>query len=234
MKKTLKMMATLAALLAMLGFVSCSSDDDDDDGSDQGNHTTAESGSSTTGGSTETTGGSTTESGSQEKSETFSVDITSFDFKTATAGLTDTAASDKNGTYPLAVGDTKLEDGYFTVVQSEKKTTKYYTDKARSKINAIELGKLSDSTYIKFTVTGSADVTVTATSTSGSNTSYLDIIPENGTQSFDSATTVKGSSTTEVTKKGLTAGTYWIVTVADDTRKSNVRITKLEAVQTAN
>lgn len=81
MKKTLKMMATLAALLAMLGFVSCSSDDDDDDdGSNPGQKTTAESGS--TAGTTDSGNAGSTDGGSATTGgETTSV-TASWDFST--------------------------------------------------------------------------------------------------------------------------------------------------------
>ena len=154
-------------------------------------------------------------------------------FATATAGLTDTVTdSNKNGKYKITDGTT-LADGYFTVVQSSSSSTTYYTDKGRTKINAIELDKQSNKSYIKFTVTGKAEVTVSATSTGGSNTSYVEIVSENGEATKASATAVTGTDSATEVKKTCSAGTYWIVVWTDDTDKSLARISSLKAVQTA-
>ena len=155
-------------------------------------------------------------------------------FATATAGLTDTVTdSSKNGKYAIADGTT-WGDGYFKLKQNGTKTT-YYTNKDRTKINAIELGSYSsNNTYIEFTVTGSAEITVSATSTGGSNTSYVEIIEKGKSPTKESATVVSGTSSATEVKKSCTAGTYYIAVWTDNTDKSLARITLLKAVQTVD
>lgn len=169
-----------------------------------------------------------------KQSGTFSEDITKLDFATSTEGLTDTITdTTKNGKYKIN-NDTTLANGYFKIVQSEKSSTTYYTDKDRTKINAIELDKQGNNSYIEFTVTGSAEVTVSAKSTGSSNKSYVEIVATNGEGTFETATEVSGTaSATEITKT-CPAGTYWIVVVTDDTKKSLARIESITAVQTVN
>ena len=170
-----------------------------------------------------------------KESGTFEEDITELDFATATTGLTDTLNGDteKNGKYTIKDGTT-LADGYFKIVQSEKSSTTYYTDKARTKISAIELDKQSNNTYIEFTVTGSAVVTVSAKSTGSNNTSYVEIVKADMEGTFDTATAVSGTSNATKIEKTCPAGTYRIVVVTDDSKKSLARIESSKAVQTVN
>lgn len=167
-----------------------------------------------------------------KKSGTFTEDITALPFS-VTTGLTDTAASTSNGKYKITNGTT-IANKYFKIVQSDNSSTVYYTDKNRTKINAIELDKQSNDSYIEFTVTGSAEITISAKSTGGSNTSYVEIVAADGTGTFETATTVTGTSTATEIKKTCKAGTYRIVVVTDDSRKSLARIESITAVQTVN
>ena len=168
-----------------------------------------------------------------KKSGTFEVDITQLPFS-VTNGLTDTAASGSNGKYTIKDGTT-LADGYFKIVQGTKGVTAYYTDKARTKISSIELDKQRNGAYIEFTVTGSAEVTVSAISTGGSNTSYVEIIKADTEGSFDTATEVSGNTEKTEIKETCTEGTYWIVVVGDgDKKNSSARIDSIKAVQTVN
>lgn len=192
---------------------------------------TSNNGGSGTGGSG--TGGSGATSATA-LSGTFSVDIASLNFSEATNGLTDTVTdTSKNGKYKIANGTT-LANGYFTVVQSSTSSTTYYTDKNRTQINAIELDKQSNNSYIKFTVTGTAAITVSATSTGSNNKSYVEIVSENGTATKATCTEVLGTSPATTITKNCSAGTYWIVVWTDSTDKSLARITSLSAVQSVN
>lgn len=168
-----------------------------------------------------------------KKSGTFTEDITALPFS-VTTGLTDTVTdSSKNGKYTITNGTT-IAGGYFKIVQSDKSSTVYYTDAKRSKINSIELDKQSNNSYIEFTVTGSAEITISAKSTGGSNTSYVEIVAADGTGTFETATVVTGNSSATEIKKTCKAGTYRIVVVTDDNKKSLARIESITAVQTVN
>ena len=167
-----------------------------------------------------------------KKSGTFEVDITQLPFS-VTDGLTDTVNTDgKNGKFVIKNGTT-LADGYFKIVQNEgKSNTAYYSDSKKTKISAIELDKQSNNTYIEFTVTGSAVVTVSATSTDKDNSAYVEIVAANTKSTIETATEVKGSNNGNTTiTKTCTAGTYWIVVVQD---YKLARIDSIRAVQTVN
>lgn len=169
-----------------------------------------------------------------KKSGTFGADITELDFS-VTEGLTDSETDDKKPSkYKIPESRTLIGDGYFTLVQGDKKNSSYYTNNKRDAIAAIELGKQIDGIYIEFTVTGSAEVTVDANSTDTNNTSYVAIVKESETGTFDNAEEVRGTTPTTITKE-CTAGTYRIVVVtAESPKNKNARITSLKAIQTAN
>lgn len=167
-----------------------------------------------------------------KESGTFEVDITQLPFS-VTDGLTDTVNTDgKNGKFVIKNGTT-LADGYFKIVQNEgKSNTAYYSDSKKTKISAIELDKQTNKTYIEFTVTGSAEVTVSATSTDKSASAYVEIVTANTQSTTGTATEVKGSDDGKTTiTKTCTAGTYWIVVVED---QKLARIDSIKAVQTVN
>lgn len=172
MKKSLKMMAALSALLAMLGFVSCSSDDDDDDDGSSpqtttetgGSGTTTTEGTGTTGGTGEnTTEGTGTTGGTGEN----------------TTGGTGTTTTEKtvvvtyNFTKQNKITSTKALDDTFTAVVAgtnvgTKSMQGYDIDKDAGtgymKMTANGLSYNSKLQYgIKFTVSKTSDIKITAT-----------------------------------------------------------------------
>ena len=141
-----------------------------------------------------------------------SMDVATLVFADVTEGLTDTAASDKNGTYMIPASTTIL--GALTPAKDDKAF--WYTDKARTKISALQL---NGEGALNFTLSGAATVKVTFLSTGVTNTSAITV---NGT-----ANSVTGKTATEFTWEISEAGDYSILSSGT----SNARITKLSIVE---
>lgn len=141
-----------------------------------------------------------------------SMDVATLVFADVTDGLTDTAAADKNGTYMIPASTTIL--GALTPAKDDK--AYWYTDKARSKISALQL---NGEGALNFTLSGAATVKVTFLSTGDANTSAITV---NGT-----ANSVTGKTATEFTWEISEAGDYSILSSGT----SNARITKLSIVE---
>lgn len=141
-----------------------------------------------------------------------SMDVATLVFADVTKGLTDTAAADKNGTYMIPASTTIL--GALTPAKNDK--AYWYTDKARSKISALQL---NGEGALNFTLSGAATVKVTFLSTGTTNTSAITV---NGTEN-----SVTGKTEQEFTWEISDAGDYSILSSGT----SNARITKLSIVE---
>ncbi len=136
-----------------------------------------------------------------------------------------TPGADKDA---IAAGTT-YDDGYFTVVGS---VTQRY-DAEKGGVYAIELGK-GMSGGLEFTVTGTAKVTITVSSTGGSNTSTIAIINAVTGQvmtNVEGLSTVDGTSATTLTYVDLEAGTYRIVSPTNDEYKRGTRLMTVDVVE---
>lgn len=133
-------------------------------------------------------------------------------------------------------GDTNkkkaIPDGYklgdFFVVSGDG------TIRGNSGTYSVEVAKAAAS-GIKFTITGTADVSFVAISTGGSNTSAVALVDANGNvvTEKNGLTTVTGTSapaTFEYT--GLEAGTYQIVSPKDDNYNRGARILSAKVIET--
>lgn len=143
-----------------------------------------------------------------------SMDVATLVFADVTEGLTDTYAgnANKNGTYMIPASTTIL--GALKPAKDDK--AYWYTDKARSKIAALQL---NGEGALNFTLSGAATVKVTFLSTGDSNTSAITV---NGT-----ANSVTGKTATEFTWEISDAGDYSILSSG----VSNARITKLSIIE---
>lgn len=143
-----------------------------------------------------------------------SMDVATLVFADVTEGLTDTYAGNgnKNGTYMIPASTTIL--GALKPAKDDK--AYWYTDKARSKIAALQL---NGEGALNFTLSGAATVKVTFLSTGDSNTSAITV---NGT-----ANSVTGKTATEFTWEISDAGDYSILSSG----VSNARITKLSIIE---
>lgn len=143
-----------------------------------------------------------------------SMDVATLVFADVTEGLTDTFAgnANKNGNYMIPASTTIL--GALTPAKDDK--AYWYTDKARSKIAALQL---NGEGALNFTLSGAATVKVTFLSTGDANTSAITV---NGT-----ANSVTGKTATEFTWEISEAGDYSILSSGT----SNARITKLSIVE---
>lgn len=141
-----------------------------------------------------------------------SMDVSTLVFADVTDGLTDTAAADKNGTYMIPASTTIL--GALKPAKDDK--AYWYTDKARSKIAALQL---NGDGALNFTLSGAATVKVTFLSTGATNTSAITV---NGTEN-----SVTGKTEQEFTWEISDAGDYSILSSG----ASNARITKLSIVE---
>lgn len=141
-----------------------------------------------------------------------SMDVATLVFADVTDGLDDTAAVDKNGTYMIPASTTIL--GALTPAKNDK--AYWYTDKARSKIAALQL---NGEGALNFTLSGAATVKVTFLSTGTTNTSAITV---NGTTN-----SVTGKTEQEFTWEISDAGDYSILSSG----ASNARITKLSIVE---
>lgn len=141
-----------------------------------------------------------------------SMDVATLVFADVTAGLTNTAAANKNGTFMIPASTTIL--GALTPAKDDK--AYWYTDKALTKISALQL---NGEGALNFTLSGAATVKVTFLSTGDANTSAITV---NGT-----ANSVTGKTATEFTWEISEAGDYSILSSGT----SNARITKLSIVE---
>lgn len=141
-----------------------------------------------------------------------SMDVATLVFADVTEGLTDTADPTKNGLYMIPASTTIL--GALTPAKDDK--AYWYTDKARSKISALQLNGQG---ALNFTLSGAATVKVTFLSTGDANTSAITV---NGT-----ANSVTGKTAAEFTWEISDAGDYSILSSG----ASNARITKLSIVE---
>lgn len=143
-----------------------------------------------------------------------SMDVSTLVFADVTEGLTDTYAgnANKNGTYMIPASTTIL--GALKPAKDDK--AYWYTDKARSKIAALQL---NGEGALNFTLSGAATVKVTFLSTGDANTSAITV---NGT-----ANSVTGKTATEFTWEISDAGDYSILSSGT----SNARITKLSILE---
>ena len=119
-------------------------------------------------------------------------------------------------------------EGYFTL--SGKVT------RGNSSTFSAELAKGADDKEegaLTFTVTGTADVVVTATSTGSTNTSDLALVDASGNK-IDGIKAVTGTKPeTEIKYTNLVAGTYSIIVPKDGENNRGVRILKTVVTQTS-
>ena len=119
-------------------------------------------------------------------------------------------------------------EGYFTL--SGKVT------RGNSSTFSAELAKGADDKEegaLTFTVTGTADVVVTATSTGSTNTSDLALVDASGNK-IDGIKAVTGTKPeTEIKYTNLVAGTYSIIAPKDGENNRGVRILKTVVTQTS-
>ena len=119
-------------------------------------------------------------------------------------------------------------EGYFTL--SGKVT------RGNSSTFSAELAKGADDKEegaLTFTVTGTADVVVTATSTGSTNTSDLALVDASGNK-IDGIKAVTGTKPeTEIKYTNLAAGTYSIIAPKDGENNRGVRILKTVVTQTS-
>lgn len=139
-------------------------------------------------------------------------DITKLDFKTTTSGLKDTATADKNGTYMIPASAKVLD----ILTPSADDKAFWYSDKARSKISALQLNADSE---LSFKVSGAATVKVTFLSTGDTNTSKITV--------NEVENSVTGKTAKEFTWELSKAGDYTI----KSSGTSNARITALSIVE---
>ena len=118
---------------------------------------------------------------------------------------------------------TTYADGFFTVVG---KVTQRTNGDATA-VKSIELDKKSNG-GISFTVTGTASVTVGASSTGGSNTSVIALIDAEGNQVGETVE-VTGTAFTDVVFADLAPGTYQVVNPGSD---RNTRVETITVVET--
>lgn len=141
-----------------------------------------------------------------------SMDVATLVFADVTAGLTNTVAANKNGTFMIPASTTIL--GALTPAKDDK--AYWYTDKALTKISALQL---NGEGALNFTLSGAATVKVTFLSTGDTNTSAITV---NGTEN-----SVTGKTEQEFTWEISDAGDYSILSSGT----SNARITKLSIVE---
>jgi hypothetical protein len=144
-----------------------------------------------------------------------------------------TIAADKT---PAANQIGYLADGYLSVTDKGTNKVLFRSGKSEpTKPTAIEWGKSSSGTSVDFTVYGTANVTASLASTSGKNTSSVQLVNGNGVVvtpdgvTAGTVSTVTGSNGTKFTYTKLPAGNYSFSTPTDD---RGARILAFESVQT--
>ncbi len=127
---------------------------------------------------------------------------------------------------------TTYADGFMKIIG---KVTQRYQD-TKGGVYCVEVDK-DQKGAIEFTVTGTADVTVTAASTGGSNSSAVGLV-NTGTGAVvpnkEGVSIVTGTATTNLTYSGLTAGSYQVVSTIteDDNLNRGVRIHAVSVAHT--
>lgn len=115
---------------------------------------------------------------------------------------------------------TTFADGYFKVVGT---VTQRYSDSKG--VYCVELAKASGGA-LEFTVTGTAKVVITVSSTGKTNTSAIALVDADGNavENAEKLTTVTGTGATTLTYNDLSAGTYRIVSPVDENNDRGVRL----------
>lgn len=135
-----------------------------------------------------------------------------------------TGSTDDNAKLPAG---TTYANGALTVVINDTKNGKVLQRVKDGSVYCIQVEK-DQTSALEFTVTGTADVTVKAASTGGSNTSMVGIVKLDGTivPNNEGVDRVSGTSPKALTYTGLAAGTYQIVSLQtdDDNMNRGVRI----------
>ncbi|MBQ9282945.1 MAG: Ig-like domain-containing protein [Treponema sp.] len=155
---------------------------------------------------------------------------------------------------PISDGRTLDNKKYFKIAGN---TSTWVINSQQTKVTYINLNKscgngvVSNMTdYIEFTVTGTANLSISARSTSSSNTSDIFVYDSEGnavTATYDTSnenlteSTIKGDTVVTYTYSNLSSGTYKIATAMNTTTTDDtvtlandraLRIQKLSAVQT--
>ena len=112
-------------------------------------------------------------------------------------------------------------------------TVKKRINKTSGVVTSIEVGS-KGSGALQFTVTGTADVVIGMSSTGTSNISAVSLVDAAGTavDNIEGITTVTGTSATTMTYKGLGAGTYRILSPANDAYNRGARILSVTVTET--
>lgn len=133
-------------------------------------------------------------------------------------------------------------DSYFSVDGTVKKRVKKYDKTSQTvtdpKIFCVEVGS-AESSSIKFTVAEgkTANVTLSMSSTGGSNTSAVGLRKDGGdlqTNTGDPISTVTGTAATEIKYEALPAGTYKVVSPEDAAYARGARVMSIKVVETAS
>lgn len=141
-------------------------------------------------------------------------------------GIPAAGVTDKD---PIAEGTT-FADGYFKVIGSVTQRTN-----SDGTMKALELGKAM-SGAISFTVSGTADVTLTMSSTGGSNSSAVALINEQEEilTNQEGLSVVSATAGTVLTYTGLPAGTYRIVSPENAELNRGARLLRAEVTETVS
>ena len=112
-------------------------------------------------------------------------------------------------------------------------TVKKRISSSTGAVTSIEVGS-KGSGALQFTVTGTADVVIGMSSTGTSNISAVSLVDAAGTavDNIEGITTVTGTSATTMTYKGLGAGTYRILSPANDAYNRGARILSVTVTET--
>ncbi len=156
-----------------------------------------------------------------ESDEADEVDTYVFDATTLVAAADKEAIADK----------TAFADSYYVARGTIIKRTNSET----GKVTSAEIGK-AETGYFEFTVNGKADVTVVASSTGSKNNSRVALIRvTNGEKETianeENIEIVEKTAKTTLTYKGLTEGTYRVVSPLDATYDRGARIYTIKTVQ---
>lgn len=129
---------------------------------------------------------------------------------------------EKSAVIPI---NTKFADGYFVMKGVGSK-------RANAAVYAIELAK-AETSWIEFIVTGTAQVTITCSSTGGSNTSVIALFNDENqlVANNEGITTVEGTNIITITYT-ITTGTYRILSQASTTYSTRgVRVYSIDVDQ---
>ncbi len=142
------------------------------------------------------------------RTDTYSLDATALDG----TGIADKQAVEEGTTFGTS-------DFFKSIGTVSYRTT------SDGKIKALEVGK-AISGAVAFTVSGTANVTLGVSSTGGSNISPVALVDASGNviSNAEGLTEVSGTSATTLTYKGLTAGTYRVVSPEDPAQNRGFRL----------